>query len=72
MEYQGIPSSYEQWKHCITHDCGIPLNSEFVLSRINTLENRKTEYAKQFIRLYGEAHYTNVVQWFKQAKGELT
>ena len=66
-----IPNTYEQWKHCITIECGIPLNKAFIETRITSLTNRESEAARQFIRLYGESHYQNVLVWMKQAQRSL-
>ena len=63
-----IPTTYEQWKHCITVECGIPLDKSFIDTRIQSLTNRQHEASRQFIRLYGESHYQNVLGWMKQAQ----
>ena len=62
-----IPTTYEEWKHCIVNECGIPLEKSYVENRISALEKTGDEQTKQFIRQYGQAHYSNVISWFKLA-----
>lgn len=62
-----IPSNFVEWQNCIVRDCGITLDKAFLESRIAALSNMKD----QFLRLYGEAHYKQVLGWFHQALVEL-
>ncbi|WP_102794368.1 hypothetical protein [Bowmanella denitrificans] len=66
-----MPASFTQWQHCIVNECGIVLDKAFIEARIQAMENRSMEHTKQFVRLYGEAHYARVLQWFYQAREEL-
>ncbi|MEO0443886.1 MAG: hypothetical protein AAFZ92_09130 [Pseudomonadota bacterium] len=63
-----IPSSYEEWRHCITVECGLKLTSNFIETRIATLQNQDDYHTKQFINLYGRDYHAIVVGWFLQAQ----
>lgn len=63
--------SYEDWKHCITVRCKIPLTPEFVSKRLAVLSDPHDATTARFVQLYGDAHRLRVVQWFEQARGEL-
>ncbi|MEM8538016.1 MAG: hypothetical protein AAGF56_09160 [Pseudomonadota bacterium] len=66
-----IPQTYEEWKHCITVTCDIPLTSSYVAERIDALNDRKQFQTQRFIDRWGEAHYAQTVIWFEQASKEL-
>ena len=66
-----IPRNYEEWKHCITVECGIPLSIEFVEERITALQDIRDFKTKQFLDLYGERYLNQVLVWFSQAKTAL-
>ena len=61
-----IPQSFDEWKKCITVNCGIALSAEFVEKRISVLSNPNHPSTKQFVRLYGEQYRNIVVHWFKR------
>ncbi|AMJ88474.1 MULTISPECIES: hypothetical protein [Alteromonas] len=67
-----IPLSYEQWKHCIIVECGIPLTATFVDERIAAMSDVKNEYTRQFLICYGKNHYENTLRWLTQAKESLS
>jgi hypothetical protein len=62
-----LPTTYEQWHKCITVHCGIDLTHDFARQRINALGDPKSAEAKKFATLYGDAHRTQVVNWFQRA-----
>ena len=64
-------STYEDWKHCITVLCGIPLTLEFVDRRITALNDEQNENTKKLIAHWGEDHYKQTVLWFEKARQEL-
>lgn len=66
-----LPSSYQEWKRCITVDCGIKLTRPYIEERLRALRDERDEQTKQFIRLYGKAHWQNVTRWFEQALNEV-
>ncbi len=59
-----IPQDFESWKDCIERQCRIPLTATFARERLKVYSNRELAETREFIRLYGEAHYLRVVDWF--------
>lgn len=68
MENAIIPQTFDEWKHCITVDCGLELTPDFISGRIAALQNPKDYSTQKFIQLYGEQHLQNVLGWFAQAQ----
>ena len=66
-----IPETYEEWRHCITVDCGLEFTNNFVDRRIAALEDNSQHYTQQFIRRYGKQHHQSVLSWFKKVKTKL-
>lgn len=66
-----VPQTYEEWEHCITVKCGIPLTAEFVAKRIVALEDDSDYSTRKFIEHWGEAHHTRTLEWFRQAASRL-
>jgi len=71
MKTPVIPQTYEQWRHCITVECGIPLTRAFAEERLAVWANRAADETRRFEQLYGAAHRERVLQWFERALGEL-
>lgn len=63
--------TYDDWKHCITVLCGIPLTLEYVEGRLAALRNPADFSTQKFVAFWGEAHLACVIDWFEQAKREL-
>lgn len=66
-----FPENYEQWKHCITVECRIPLTPSFVSQRLASWRNDSSEETLRFRRLYGDGYWQLVISWFEQAEREL-
>ncbi len=66
-----IPNNFQQWKHCITVECGLTLTASFIEQRIRALQTDSDHHTKQFTRLYGEQYRQQVIYWFQQAQREL-
>lgn len=64
-------TTYDDWKHCITEICRVPLTGEFVASRLRELRNGSDYNTQKFIRIWGEPHRQRVIDWFEQAEAEL-
>jgi len=62
-----IPRTYEQWRHCIEHDCGIRLTTDFVQERLAVYADATHTETKRFTELYGDNHLKNIIQWYTQA-----
>lgn len=67
-----FPETYEQWCHCITIECGIPLTLEFVDQRLAVWRDVTSEETSRFRRLYGDPYWQTVIGWFEIAQRELS
>ena len=67
-----IPKTYDQWRHCITVDCGIPLTANFVTERLAVWRDEHAKETRRFRKLYGDDHWRAVLGWFEQAERELS
>ncbi len=63
-----IPQNYEDWHHCITVECGLPLTPAFIDERITSMQDLNDFRTKQFVQLYGSQYRQQVLAWFHQAK----
>ncbi|MEM9848388.1 MAG: hypothetical protein AAF847_10900 [Bacteroidota bacterium] len=61
-----IARNFEEWKNCIVNDCKIKLTKAYAQSRLKVLEDRRHKETKEFIRLYGKNHLSNIVYWLKK------
>ena len=68
-----VPSleTYDDWKHCITVLCRIPLTLAYVEQRLAALRDPADYGTQKFIATWGEAHLAHVIGWFEQAEREL-
>ncbi|MFV0446510.1 MAG: hypothetical protein ACK5Q5_23300 [Planctomycetaceae bacterium] len=62
---------YQQWEHCITALCGIPLTQAFVEQRIAELTDLHNTRTQQFVSFWGMSHHAKVLGWFEEAKRRL-
>lgn len=67
-----VPNTFEEWKHCITVTCGIPLTPSYVEERIAALSDATDYHTQKFIERWGSAQHERTVAWFKQAADELS
>ncbi len=67
MKKTELPTSFEEWKECITLKCGIPLTRDYLQARVRLLQSTALQDTRRFRELYGEAHYSRVLEWFKRA-----
>jgi len=70
-EKEFLPQSYESWRYCIEHKCGLRLTTDYVEQRLRILNDPRQEETRRFARIYGDAHLAQVVAWFEQAAAEL-
>ena len=63
--------TYDDWKHCITELCRIPLTLTYVEQRLTALRDPADHGTQKFIAAWGEAHLARVIGWFEQAEREL-
>ncbi|MEM6727366.1 MAG: hypothetical protein AAF618_02590 [Pseudomonadota bacterium] len=66
-----VPTSYEDWKHCITVKCDIPLTPSYVDERIAALTDDRDYHTQKFKERWGVSHHARTLEWFKRAKEEL-
>ena len=66
-----IPTTYEEWEHCITLKCGIPLTAEYVAKRIEALQDMDDYHTRKFVEQWGQAHHARTLGWFREAEGRL-
>lgn len=67
-----IPGTYEEWRHCITEICEIPLTEPYIQQRIAALNDFSDHMTKSYVRLYGEQQRLATLRWFEQALAELS
>jgi hypothetical protein len=65
-----VPRTYEEWKHCITELCRIPLTPAFIEARIDALVDPKDYGTQRFVQTWGIAHLERVRAWFERAQRE--
>ena len=63
-----IPQTYDEWRHCITVECGLELSADYVAQRIYALQDEDDHYTQQFIKLYGHQYLQQVLGWFLQCQ----
>lgn len=66
-----VPRSYDEWKHCITVLCRIPLTPDYVEARIAALADSRDHSTQRFVETWGDAHRDRVRNWFLQARDDL-
>ena len=67
-----IPESYDQWVHCITIKCGIPLTRNYSTRRLSELRDENDARTKKFREFYGDNHWQRVIKWFERSLAEAT
>lgn len=67
-----VPTNYDEWEHCITMQCRIPLTIEFVRERIEALQNENDFMTSKFIARWGAEHHQRTIGWFLEAQAKLT
>ena len=62
--------SYEDWTHCITQLCGIPLTGPCIEQRPIALRDPANHTTQKFVAMWGEQHRLRAIGWFEQAQQE--
>lgn len=65
-----IPTSYDEWRHCITEICKIALTPTYIQERLQALRNPNDRMTARFQQLYGNEHLERVIGWFERAAAE--
>lgn len=63
------PETYEEWRRCIEHDCGLELTPEFCRARITALQDPDDRHTARFTELFGDERRLHTIAWFEQAIG---
>jgi hypothetical protein len=66
-----IPKTFDEWRQCIEHDCGLPLTQEFIQKRLTVFRQPRHEETLRFIHHYGETHLKRIMDWYQHAFNEL-
>jgi len=67
-----IPTSYEQWRHCIEVRGRVRLTPSYISQRLSELQNKEHPKTTEFSRLYGPDHLRLTISWFRRAENELS
>ena len=62
--------SYDDWTHCITVLCGIPLTAPYIEERLTALRDPTNYTTQKFVAMWGEQHRLRVIGWFERAQQE--
>ena len=65
-----IPNTYEEWRHCITVKCGIPLTADYIEQRLRALQSPNDAGTARFRKSYGQDQLDQTIRWFEQARAE--
>lgn len=65
-----IPTTYEEWRTCITVKCGLTLSVAYCAERRLALRDPADSMTRRFRELYGEARLSQTVAWFERAERE--
>ena len=63
-----IPTSYEQWHHCITVICEQKMTAKYIDTRIKALNSPYDYMTQKFVDLYGEPQRIKTLKWFERAQ----
>ena len=66
-----FPQNFQEWKYCITVECGITLNASFINQRLSVWRNENHEETRRFRQRYGDNHWHSVIGWFAEAERQL-
>lgn len=71
MDDDAIPTSYEQWRHCIEVLGKIRLTQEFIDQRLAELRDDSHPRTKEYVRVYGTDLLNQTINWFRRAADEV-
>ena len=60
-----ILQTFTDWTNCIVKDCKINLTKDFAQQRLTVYQDKQNQETQKFISLYGEQHYSNIINWLK-------
>lgn len=67
-----LPTTFAEWRHCITVACAIELTAADSAQRLRALRDSSDRMTARFREMYGADHLARVIGWFEQAADELS
>ncbi len=61
-----IPHTFDEWRACIVHQCGIPLTAKFAEERLAVYKNAAHPETRKFVQCYGPEHLQSVIHWYER------
>ena len=65
-----FPQNFNEWKYCITVECGITLSASFIAQRLLVWKDENHEETRRFRQRFGDNYWRSVIGWFTQAEEE--
>lgn len=65
-----IPQTFSDWTNCIVKNCKIILTKDFAQLRLAVYQDKLNPETQKFISLYGEQHYSNIINWLKKIQND--
>ena len=65
-----FPQNFDEWKYCITVECGIELSASFIAQRLLVWRDENHEETRRFRQRFGDNYWHSVIGWFTQAEEE--
>ena len=66
-----FPQNFNEWKYCITVECGIELSASFIAQRLLVWKDENHEETRRFRQRFGDNYWRSVIGWFTQAEEEV-
>ena len=63
-----FPQNFNEWKYCITVECGITLSASFISQRLLVWRDESHEETRRFRQRFGDNYWHSVIGWFTQAE----
>ena len=63
--------SYDEWYNSITDNGNSPLTEEFIVEKLNVLQDTTSNSTKDFIMRYGSEHLESLISFFTLALEEI-
>ena len=63
-----IPTTYEEWRYCITVKCRLELTPDFIDARVASLGDGASPDTARFVELYGDDYRRLVLEWLERAR----
>ena len=67
-----FPQNFNEWKYCITVECGIELSASFITQRLLVWRDENHEETQRFRQRFGDNYWRSVIGCFTQAEKEFS